>query len=70
MKLKQDIQQLREALKTLQQTQNKTNNSSLTDFKSQQTNALKTTVENALSSVEKELSIAGITKEQISLFNS
>ncbi|MBI4141850.1 hypothetical protein HY484_02925 [Candidatus Woesearchaeota archaeon] len=68
MTLKQHLQQLRDALKTLQQTQNRTNNTSLTDFKSQQANALKTTIENSLTAVEKELRITGITTEQISLF--
>jgi len=68
MTLKQQLQQLRDTLKALQQTQNKTSNTSLTDFKSQQANAFKTTIEKSASAIEKELSIAGITIEHISLF--
>ncbi|MBI4140633.1 hypothetical protein HY485_02230 [Candidatus Woesearchaeota archaeon] len=68
MTLKQNLQQLRDALKILQQAQNKTNKTVLTDFKSQQTNALKTTIENSLAAIEKELQNTGITTEHISAF--
>lgn len=70
MKINKKIQDLQSALILLRQT-GKKGTKLLTDFKSQQNSALHTTVENAISSIEKELASQGINvSKQINLFKS